>query len=40
LPDKRVKVEFDQPQPAITPGQVLGIYNLDDEIILGGAWID
>lgn len=40
LPDKRVSVEFDQPQPAITPGQVLGIYNLDDEIILGGAWID
>lgn len=36
----RVRVVFDQPQPAITPGQVLGIYDEADDIILGGGWID
>jgi tRNA-specific 2-thiouridylase len=40
LPDSRVRVEFDAPQPAITPGQVLGVYDLSDQIIMGGAWID
>lgn len=40
LPDGKVQVRFDEPQPAITPGQVLGIYDLDDKYILGGGWID
>lgn len=40
LADNRVQVEFEEPQPAITPGQVLGIYDLSDTYILGGGWID
>jgi tRNA-uridine 2-sulfurtransferase len=40
MPDGRVRVEFDTPQPAITPGQVLGIYDDTDTYILGGGWID
>lgn len=40
LADGRVRVEFSEPQPAITPGQVLGIYDLTDTYILGGGWID
>ncbi|HEY9791815.1 MAG TPA: tRNA 2-thiouridine(34) synthase MnmA [Candidatus Obscuribacterales bacterium] len=40
LPEDRVHVEFEQPQPAITPGQVLGIYDSTDTYLLGGAWID
>lgn len=40
LEDNKVKVVFDEPQPAITPGQVLGIYDLGDQYILGGGWID
>lgn len=40
LADNRVHVVFDEPQPAITPGQVLGIYDLTDTYILGGGWID
>lgn len=40
MPDGRVRVEFDNPQPAITPGQVLGIYDVTDTYILGGGWID
>jgi tRNA-specific 2-thiouridylase len=40
LADNRVQVEFEAPQPAITPGQVLGIYDLSDTYILGGGWID
>ncbi|MBS1990169.1 MAG: tRNA 2-thiouridine(34) synthase MnmA [Cyanobacteria bacterium SZAS LIN-3] len=40
LPDNKVQVVFDEPQPAITPGQVLGIYDLGDQYILGGGWID
>lgn len=40
LPDNKVQVIFDEPQPAITPGQVLGIYDLSDTYILGGGWID
>lgn len=38
--DGRVNVVFEEPQPAITPGQVLGIYDLSDTYILGGGWID
>jgi tRNA-specific 2-thiouridylase len=40
LPDAQVRVVFHEPQPAITPGQVLGIYDLTDTYILGGGWID
>ncbi len=40
LPDNRVRVVFDDPQPAITPGQVLGVYDSTDTYILGGGWID
>lgn len=36
----KVKVIFDEPEPAITPGQVLGIYDTSDTYILGGGWID
>jgi len=36
----RVRVVFDNPQPAITPGQVLGVYDDSDTYILGGGWID
>lgn len=40
LPDRRVRVVFEQPQPAITSGQVLGIYDETDTFVLGGGWID
>ncbi len=40
LPDRRVKVEFEEAQPAITAGQVLGIYDQSNTFILGGGWID
>jgi tRNA-uridine 2-sulfurtransferase len=40
LPQGRVQVEFEEPQPAITPGQVLGIYDSTDTYVLGGGWID
>lgn len=40
LPDMKVSVLFDETQPAITPGQVLGIYDLSDVYIMGGGWID
>ncbi len=40
LPDKRVRVVFEQAQPAITAGQVLGIYDETDTYVLGGGWID
>lgn len=40
LPERRVHVEFEQPKPAITPGQVLGIYDPTDTYLLGGGWID
>lgn len=38
LPDAHVRVTFDEPQWAITPGQALVIY--DDDEVLGGGWID
>jgi tRNA-uridine 2-sulfurtransferase len=40
LSDARVRVVFAEPQPAITPGQVLGIYDPSNTYLLGGAWID
>ena len=33
----RIRVEFDQPQRAITPGQAIVLYQGDE--VLGGAWI-
>ena len=32
------RVEFDQPQSAITPGQAVVLY--DGDVLLGGGWID
>ena len=34
----RVRVWFDVPQPAITPGQVVTLYQ--DDLVLGGGWIE
>ena len=38
LPSGRVRVRFDVPQPAVTPGQVVTLY--EDDLVLGGGWID
>ncbi len=35
---QRVEVVFEQPQPAVTPGQAAVFY--DDQIVLGGGWIE
>ena len=40
ISSKQVRVVFDQAQPAITPGQVLGMYDMTDTYIIGGGWID
>ena len=34
-----LRLEFDEPQPAITPGQAVVVYD-DDDVVLGGGWID
>ncbi len=38
LEDQRVRVWFDEPQTAITPGQVVAFYEGDR--VLGGGWIE
>lgn len=40
LPDTRIHVEFEEAQSAITPGQVLAIYDTSDTLLLGGGWIE
>ncbi len=34
----RVRVRFDKPQQAITPGQAVSLYQ--DDLVLGGGWIE
>jgi tRNA-specific 2-thiouridylase len=38
LGDHRARIEFDAPQTAVTPGQAAVWY--DDDVVLGGGWID
>ena len=38
LPDGRAEMIFDEPQPAITPGQAVVFY--DAGAVVGGGWID
>jgi tRNA-specific 2-thiouridylase len=38
LPGDRARVWFETPQPAVTPGQVVTLYQGD--LVLGGGWID
>jgi len=41
LPEKRLRVEFDEPQFAVTPGQAVVCYDSDrNEQVLGGGWIE
>ena len=38
LPDGGARVVFDDPQTAVTPGQVVAVYQ--DDLVLGGGWIE
>jgi tRNA-specific 2-thiouridylase len=38
LPDAQARVEFSEPQSAITPGQAVVFY--DGPRVLGGGWIE
>jgi tRNA-specific 2-thiouridylase len=38
LPHNRVRVVFDEPQRAVTPGQAVVFY--DGDLVVGGAWIE
>ena len=39
LEDNKIKMVFDEPQSAITPGQACVFYDETDQILLGGGWI-
>lgn len=36
--DRTIRVRFDEPQPAVTPGQAAVLY--DGDTVVGGGWID
>jgi tRNA-specific 2-thiouridylase len=38
FPDGGARVVFETPQPAVTPGQVVTVYQ--DDLVLGGGWIE
>ncbi len=38
LPGNRARVWFNHPQSAVTPGQVVALY--DGDLLIGGGWID
>ena len=38
LPGGRIRVDFDEPQSAVTPGQVVTLYG--DDLVIGGGWIE
>jgi tRNA-specific 2-thiouridylase len=38
LPDGGARVQFETPQSAVTPGQVVTVYQ--DDLVLGGGWIE
>jgi tRNA-specific 2-thiouridylase len=38
LDDTRAELEFDEPQPAVTPGQAAVFY--DGDVVVGGGWIE
>ncbi|WP_435005694.1 tRNA 2-thiouridine(34) synthase MnmA [Tundrisphaera lichenicola] len=38
IEDGQVRILFDEPQSAVTPGQVVAVYQ--DEFLMGGGWID
>ena len=38
LDNQRVRVMFEIPQTAVTPGQVVTLYQ--EDLVLGGGWID
>jgi len=40
LDGNRVRVVFDESQPAITPGQAAVFYDSENEWLLGGGWIE
>ena len=38
IDEQRAEFEFDEPQPAVTPGQAAVFY--DGDMVIGGGWID
>jgi len=41
LPERRLCITFDEPQFAVTPGQAVVCYDVEDnERVLGGGWIE
>jgi tRNA-specific 2-thiouridylase len=41
LPERRLHIEFDEPQFAVTPGQAVVCYDArDNQRVLGGGWIE